>query len=214
MRARLSLLLLAGAASVAQAGNNELTLGSFDRTLRSSSANAVTTDSVGGGSLQAGRALHLGLMPDLEVWATAGLDWGGASGVMFQTMTTEIDTLGLTLGGRARYSLHARIAVSARLDVGSARNALTLTGNGHTVSDSAWGGMMKVAAGVDLLAVAYPRFSLGLRFELGYVAATATALSPREAGDSSKIELDAMQASIGHLDLGGTYVSFAVVSQF
>ncbi|MDB4961154.1 MAG: hypothetical protein JWP01_1153 [Myxococcales bacterium] len=214
MRALLTLLLLASAAPLAHAGNNELTMGSYVRALRSSSANAVTTESLTGGSLQVGRALHLGLMPDLEIWATAGLDWGGTEGTMFQTMTTEVDTLGLTVGGRARYALHANLAVSGRLDLGTARNELTLTGNGHMVSDSAWGGTLKAAAGLDLLAIAHPRFSLGLRVELGHVAATATALSPREAGDSTKIELDAMQASIGHLDLGGTYLSFSVMSQF
>jgi hypothetical protein len=214
MRALLALLLVAGTAHITDAGNNELTLGSSVRALRSSSANAVTTDSLTGGTLQAARALHLDLMPRLEVWATAGLDWGGAEGVMFQTMTTELDTLGLTLGGRARYPLHSHLAVGGRLDLGTARNELTLTGNGHTVSDAAWGGTMTAAASVDLLAIAHPRFSLGLRFELGYITATATALSPREAGDASKIELDEMQASIGHLDLGGRYLSFAVLSQF
>jgi len=210
----LALTLVAGAATSASAGNNEVTVGSFNRALRSSSANAVTDDSLGGGQLGVARALRLGLYPDLEVWATAGFGWGAAEGTLFQTMTTEVDMLGFTLGGRARYALHRLIHASGRLDLGTARNELSLTGNGHTVSDASWGGTASMAVGLDVMLVARPRFSLGFRFELGYVTATAVALSPREAGDSSKIELDAMQASIGHLDLGGRFFSFAVLSQF
>jgi len=214
MRALLALLLVAGATTTASAGNHEVTFGSFNRALRSSSANAVTDDTLGGGQLGVARALGLGLYPRLEVWATAGFGWGAASGTLFQSMTTEVDTLGFTLGGRARYALHRHLQASARLDLGTARTALSLTGNGHTVSDASWGGTATTALGLDVMLVAKPRFSLGFRFELGYVTATAVALSPREASDSSKIELDAMQASIGRLDLGGRFLSFAILSQF
>jgi hypothetical protein len=214
MRAFLALTIVLGAATAAHAGNHEITLGSYDRALRSSSANAVTDDTLGGGHLGIARALRLDLYPRLEVWATGGLGWGSAEGTLFQTMTTEVDTIAFTLGGRARYSLHRLLHLSARLDLGTARNELTLHGNGHTVSDAGWGATATTAIGVDLMLVARPRFSLGFRFDLGYVTATAVALSPREEGDSSKIELDAMQASIGHLDLGGRFFAFSVLSQF
>lgn len=214
MRAFLALTFLLGTASSADAGNTEVTFGSFNRALRSESANAVTDDTLGGLNLGAARKLHLDLLPKLDVWATAGFVWGTAAGTLFQTMTTEVDMLGLTLGGRARYALHRHLHVSARLDLGTARNALTINGNGHTVSDASWGGTVTTAVGLDMMMVARPRFSLGFRFDLGYIAATSVALSPREEGDPSKIELDAMQASIGSLDLGGRFLSFSVLSQF
>lgn len=214
MRAALALTLVLGAAATVHAGNYEVTMGSYDRALRSSSANAVTDDTLGGGQLGTARALRLDLYPKLEVWATAGFNWGGAEGTLFQTMTTEIDSYGFTLGGRARYSLHRLVHLSGRLDLGPAHQSLTITGNGHTVSDGAWGGTATAAVGLDLMAIAYPRFSFGFRFDLGYVAASGVSLSPSEEGDSSKIELDAMQASIGHLDLGGKFFAFSVLSQF
>jgi len=214
MRTLLALTVIAATASSATAGKNEVTLGSHNRALRASSANAVTNDTLGGGQLAVARHLRLDLYPRLEVWATGGFSWGGAEGTLFQTMTTEVDSYGFTLGGRARYSLHRMLHASARIDVGPARQSLTIVGNGHTVSDAAWAGTATAALGLDLLILAYPRFSLGFRFDLGYVAATGAALSPREEGDSTKIELDAMQASIGKLDLGGRFFAFSVLSQF
>ena len=62
--------------------------------------------------------------------------------------------------------------------------------------------------------IAHPTFSLGVRFEMGYVAMTAPALSPRASEDDSMILLDAQQASIGHLDLGGRYFTVAMISRF
>jgi len=214
MRTLLALTLLAGTAASAFAGNHEVTLGSHNRALRTSSANAVTNDTLGGGQLGVARHLSLDLYPKLEVWATGGFNWAGAEGTLFQTMTTEVDSYGFTLGGRARYAVHRLLHVSARVDVGPARQSLTIVGNGHTVADAAWAGTATAAIGVDLMLVAYPRFSFGFRFDLGYVAATGAALSPHEDGDSSKIELDAMQASIGKLDLGGRFLAFSVLSQF
>lgn len=214
MRTLFTLAIVLGTAASAFAGNHEVTFGSHNRALRSSSANAVTNDTLGGGQLGIARHLDLELYPKLEVWATGGFNWGGAEGTLFQTMTTEVDSYGFALGGRARYSLHRLLHVSARVDVGPARQSLTIVGNGHTVSDAAWVGTATAAIGVDLMLVAYPRFSLGFRFDLGYVTATGAALSPREEGDSSKIELDAMQASIGKLDLGGRFLAFSVLSQF
>lgn len=214
MRAFLSLAIVLGTAASVHAGNTEVTAGSSNRALRSESANAVTDDTLGGVQLGAARKLNLALYPRLEVWATAGFGWGTADGTLFQTMTTEVDTVGFTLGGRARYALHRHLHLSARLDLGTARNALTIEDNGHSVSDASWGATVTTAVGLDMMIVAYPRFSLGFRFDLGYVAATAVALSPREEVDASKIELDAMQASIGRLDLGGRFLAFSVLSQF
>ncbi len=212
MRAFFAVTLLL--TSAVHAGNTEVSTGSYNRALRSESANAVTDDTLTGINLGAARKLHLDLFPKLDLWVTAGFVWGVAEGTLFQTMSTTVDTTGLTVGGRASYALHRYLHVSARLDLGTAQSSLQIQGNGHTVSDTGWGGNVTTALGVDVMMVAQPRFALGFRFDLGYVAATAVALSPHDGGDASKIELDAMQASIGHLDLGGRFLSFSVISQF
>lgn len=211
----LAILLVAGfATGTAHAGDNEVTLGGFARSLRSASANAVTDDNLGGGTISIGRSLDLSLAPGLEVWVTGTFARGVANGTLFRSMITEVDSAALTVGGRARYRLHRRLAAGARLDAGTGRTELTLEGAGGTVSDAAWSAVGTAALSLDLLAVTHPRVSLGLRFELGYLAAAAPALSPRGEQDDSKIMLDEMQASIGHLDLGGRFFSFAFLGQF
>src|SRR3954470_3080227 len=106
MRTSLILLGVLSAAVPAHAGNNEVWLGSTNRALRSPSANALTSDSLTGGQRADARALGIALVPRLSVWAVGGMSWGSAEGLMFQTLTTELDTLGFTVGGRARYTLN------------------------------------------------------------------------------------------------------------
>ncbi len=214
MRAFFALAILLGSSVAAHAGNTELTLGSYNRALRSDSANAVTDETLVGLSTGVARRIPLDLVPKLDLWVTGAFVWGSAEGTLFQTMSTVIDSVGFTVGGRASYAVHRYLHASGRLELGTARNELTIHGNGHWVSDAGWGGTVTTAVALDALVVAKPQFTIGFRFDLGHVAATAVALSPREDGDSSKIELDAMQASIGHLDLGGRFLSLSVISQF
>lgn len=191
--------------------NDEITMGSSIRALRSDSANAVTSDSLGGGHLGYARELPIDLVPGLHLWATAGLGWGNATGMLFGTMTTEIDTVALTAGGRAVYTLHPNLAVSGRLELGSARTELTLD---DTLSDAAWAGVASSAVAVDLALLARPQIAIGLRFELGYVTATAPALAPRGPREEDTIVLPEMPSSFGSLDLGGRYVSFSLLTRF
>jgi hypothetical protein len=212
------LLLLGVAAAPARAGDrNELTIGSWNRALRSASANAVTDDNLAGGALAYARDLRLQPVPGLAVWATGAFTWAGADGTMFRTLATDVDVLGLSAGGRARYRLHEHVLASARLELGAARTALRLAdAMGHTAGDARWGAIATAAAGLDLLAIAGPRFSLGLRAELGYTAASAPALTaePDGGGDGDAILLPRAEASLGHLDLGGRFFGLSLVSQF
>ncbi len=215
MRAPLALLLVLVAAAPALADpHNELSLGSYARALHSSSANAVTADGLLGGSIGYARELALGLWPRLETWATGTLSWGAADGTMFSTLTTEVSTRSFTLGGGARYFLFDRLAVGGRLDIGTARTELTLQEGSRSLKDTGWGATSTAAVSVDMLAIAARSFKLGLRFELGYTLTSAVALAPAEGHDPSTIQLEMSQASLGHLDLGGTGFSFALMSQF
>lgn len=206
-----ALALVVAPALAAAETNDEITMGSSIRALRSDSANAVTSDSLGGGQLGYARELPIFLAPGLHLWATAGLGWGNATGMLFGTMSTEIDTVALTAGGRAVYTLHPNLAVSGRLELGSARTELTVD---DTLSDAAWAGVASAALAVDLKLLARPRIGIGLRFELGYVTATAPALAPRGTRDEDTIVLPEMQSSFGSLDLGGRYLSFSLLTQF
>ena len=209
---------IGAAAAPAYAGDrNELTIGTWNRALRSSSANAVTDENLTGGALAYARDVGLRPVPGLVVWATGAFTWAGAEGTMFRTLATDVGALGLAAGGRARYHLHQRVVASARLDLGAARTKLRLEDSmGRAAGDARWGAIATAAAAVDLYAVAGPRFSLGLRFELGYTVASAPALTaePDGDGDDDTILLPRSEASLGHLDLGGRFFGFSLVSQF
>ena len=210
LRTALVSLLLVG---TAHAGNNEVSIGSSNRSLRSDSANAITPDNLGSFELAYGRRLDLPLVPSLELWATAHYSYGALDGNLF-SMATEADSHVLTAGGRARYFVLSHLAATARLDVGTARTSLTVEGQEGDVSDAGWGGVLGGAVGVDLLVVAKSAFSCGFRFDLGYVAMTGVALAPAAAKNPDMLEIDTDQASVGHLDLGGRYASLTFLAQF
>jgi len=209
------LLVVAAASNAAADPHNELTIGSFDRALHSSSANAVTSDSLGGGALAYARKIDLGLVPGLQTWATANLAWGSADGTMFTTMTTQLETLGFSFGGRARYPIYSdHLVAGARIDLGPSRTALTLREGARELYDKGWGLATTAALSLDLLAYAGSSFRFGLRTELGYTLTSAVELAPTEAKDGSTIQLPMSQATLGHLDVGGKFFSLTVVSQF
>jgi hypothetical protein len=212
----LAIALLAGGAAVAHAeARNELAIGSNARALRSDSANALTSDGLASGQLTYARGL--GFAPrGAELWVEGGLGWGNVTGKMFQSLTTDVSTLAFTAGARAHYPLHRLLAVTARVDLGTARTTLKLSdSSARTASDRGWGGVIEAAGGVDLYLVNSPRFALGMRLELGYVAATPVGLSPTtDRSDSTTLTLMMTGASLGHLNLSGPAVGFAVVSQF
>lgn len=219
MRATLLLLLAMSSAAAADPGN-ELSIGPSTRFLRSTSANALTDDDLVGGTLgyarDLGRDAGISLHPDLTLWATAAYRWGSADGSLFQTIDTHVEIDELAIGARARFALHRRVILDGRVDLGTARTELGLTdAMGHQNGDSRWAGTGSTAIALDLMVVAHRRVGLGMRLEVGYVTATAPALEAKSRdGDDGTIMLPVDQVSIGHLDLGGRYVSFAWFGQF
>lgn len=215
MRPHLAIALVLLATGTAAADTqNEVTMGSYVRALHSSSANAVTSDSLSGGALGYARAVDLGLLPNLRTWATIGFAGGAVEGKMFSTLTTNLSSQMFFAGGRAQYDLLRFVAVGGRLDAGPSRAGLTLTEGSRTLHDSAWGVAATAAVSVDLRALAFSRFKLALRAELGYTLASKVELAPAEANDASTIQLEMSQASLGHLDVSGKFFSMMVASQF
>jgi hypothetical protein len=213
LRAILPLLLLS---SVAHAGNNELSISESRRALHTASANAVTQDGMVGGAVAYARRVDLPIVPNLTLWATGNFGWGVTDGEMFQTMQTDVSTIMLSAGGRARYQLHRLVVATGRLDLGSARAALTLQDDaGHSASDHGWAPMTQAALGLDLYAVNKPNFSLGLRFELGYIAmGTVDMTAKPDAGSNETLQLQMTAAGLGGLNLSGSTFAASVVSQF
>jgi hypothetical protein len=206
-------LVIAVLGSTAYAGN-EVSIGSTDRALRSSSADAVTGDSYVGGQLGIAHQLHVDL-PDLSLWATGTLQWGGATGTLFD-LSTDLSQSAYLVGGRARYAVVSHVDAIAHLQVGVAHTSLSLTDSmSREVSDSGWGGIAEGAVGVELLAVQQPAFTFGLRLELGYVASSPVTLAAKsQHPDDGTLRLQMTQASLGSLDLSGPYAGIAAVSRF
>ena len=217
MRALLALCLVSTTAHADVA--NEAMIGSHLRALRSDSANALTEDSLAGPTFGYARRLPIALAPDLAVWGTATMWLGFADGTMFQTLETRISLLQPAIGARAAYPLWQRyvaVNANARIEAGVQRAVVSLEdAMGRSASDAGWGGTSTVALGVEIVPLTLRKFELGLRFELGYVAATGIELTPRSEGaPDDTIELDRMAASLGTLELGGRYFSFTVTTRF
>ncbi len=210
-----ALLLLCAAASPALADTNEVSIGFAGRSLRSGSANAVSDDNLAGGELTYARGLPLTIPGAIGLQAIAGFNWNSVSGTMFNTMQTDVDSTGFTVGLRARYALLSRVVLNARVDLGMNRTSLDLEMAGRTFSDGRWHAMTRGSLGLDVYAVQSQRLSIGARLEAGYVLATDVDLAPREeTGDGETIMLPETQASIGSLNLGGRYVSISFVLGF
>ncbi len=219
MKSLFVLALLAPASALADGGAHEITIGSSTRALRTDSANALTEDSLGGGQLGYAHALNLPVLPGIELWATGIFGWGGAEGTMFQTMSTELDTLSFTAGARSRYMLRPWIGATARLDLGTARAAVAIRdGSGHTAADAGWGAVAQGTLGVELVILRGERlrtFDLGVRLELGYVAASPISLTATpESGSDGTLQLEMNAASLGSLNLSGRVFSASVSSHF
>lgn len=215
MRALLALLLLS---STAYAGDHEVSIGSAVRALRTDSANALTEDSLGGGQLGYEHALDLPLLPGVELWATGTFGWASADGTMFQTLTTTVDTLSFTVGGRARYPFGRWLNATARLDLGTSRADVALRDDAsHTAADAGWGVLTQGALGLELMLFRSRRsgFTLGFRAELGYVAASPISLTATpESGSDDTLQLEMSAASLGSLNLSGPVFAGALSSQF
>ena len=210
-------LLLALLTSVAHAEpNDEAALGSWVRALHAPSANAVTEQPLAGGTFAYAREVIPQLVvPGLSLWGVGTVGFGGAGGTMFQTMTTSIDYAEVTVGARARYRAWRFLEAGARIDAGTTRVALAIDAGGQSYRDHGWGAISAAALSLDLLPYAGKGFAFGFRGELGYATTSAIGLVPRmDRPDDGTIELPMTRASLGHLDLGGKYLTFTLFARF
>lgn len=211
------LLLSLLVTSTTYASNNEVELGSTTRAMRSSSADALTGDSLVGGGIDIGRRLVIDLPRRFSLWSDAGVTWSGATGEMFSVLATDLFDTTLTAGLHLRYTPVRNLAVSAGVAIGAQHAELSITDSmGHVASDAAWGAVARASIKLDLLAVDFTRFACGVRIELGYLASQGIALVPTEqrTDDADTLHIPMSEASLGHLDLGGAFIHVGLVSQF
>src|SRR5437660_6816043 len=112
------LAILCITSGVAHVGSNanDIGAGSSNRALRSASADAVTADGLGGGQIGYMRRLSDPFdMADLELWVGGGMEFGAATGTMFQTLTTDVGSFAMLGAARARYRLIDHVAATARV---------------------------------------------------------------------------------------------------
>lgn len=220
LAAAAALAAVASAAPAARADTHrdEISIGGAARALRSASANALTGANLAGGSLglarDLGRDLGVSPLPDLALWAEAGLVTGTATGTMFQALSTEIDELGITGGLAARYRLHRSITASARGALGAHRARAAIIDRGTTAYDHGWGLAGSAGVALDVFALSRPRFGLGVRAELGYAFAQPIALTLHTDRADQVLPLAMTALSIGHLALGGPTAGVSLLGQF
>ncbi len=212
-----ALLTSASIAHAGTPGTHEVSFGSKTRALRTSSANALTDESLIGGGVGYEHALGFQLIPDLALWATATIGGASADGTLFQTMSTDVDSFDLGVGARARYPLRGQwLRATARLAVGAARTSVELHDDGHTAGDSAWGPTLEGGLGIEL-ATSRPgaRISVGLRLEVGYVAAAPVSLTATpSSGSGGTLQLDMSPSSLGRLNMSGGVFAFSLLTDF
>ena len=212
MRSLLFIALLAGAA---HAGNNEIVIGSNVRALHSNSANALTDTSYAGGTVGFSRALDLELPYHLTLWADADANFGGTTGTMFSYIDTEVFAMSYLAGAHVRYQPFRGFAVGAGLAVGPQYESLKLVDSmSHSARDHGWGAAARASVRGEILFVDVPKLKMGFRVEYGYLAASGVELTPKQSMDDTTLHIPVTEASVGHLDLSGQYLTFGIVSQF
>lgn len=194
-----SALLIVLASSTAFA-DTEIGLGTDVRALHSSSANALTDDSLFGGHVVVAHAL----LPDLFVTGSASI--AGVTGTMFE-MSTSVLQESFTAGAYGRYHLRGPLSAIAHAELGLSNTDIKLEDPSYqTLSDHAWAPLAAGAVGLELR---------WFRFEVGYVACAPVELTAKtHPPDDGTIRLPMTQASLGSLDLSGKYASISWLVRF
>lgn len=229
---RISILLaavfsaaLVGAPGRAQADRYDLSLGSSTRRMTSSSVDALSDGSMVAFSMTAAMALNGVRVPFVDrVYLDGTFEAGAMNGTSFQTLDTHTSLISTALGARLGRDLSARWSVHGRASLGLARVGVTLSDSfmgGPTLGDAGWTGTAYVGAVSDYL-VAERRgsqsasFGLGLRVELGYLAALPKQLDARPDVDrpDGAILIPETAASLGDLDLSSFNLRVGMFGRF
>jgi hypothetical protein len=231
MRRSAPLLLLAAVsvccsiavAPRARAERLELGIGSTSRFTHADSVLAVHDSRSTGFAMDV--AYRWASIAGFDLLADASFDTDTAWATTFQRMYTASTTQVAQVGVRVRRPLAYAASAHARLALGATRVGLEiddLDGRTH-IADHGYGTSAYLGAGLDCVPLR-PRFangreafSLGLRFELGYMAMTPVGFSAESPGPGmpeGTIEIPARAANLGNLDMSALTLRLALVARF
>jgi hypothetical protein len=210
-------------ASRAHADRIELGMGPTSRFTHADSVLAVHDSSSTGVSL--GGAYRWASMAGVDLLADASLDTDTAWATTFGRMRTSSTTRVALAGVRASRPLARALSAHARLALGAARVALDVSDvDGRSyLQDHGHAACAYLGAGIDFVPLR-PRtaggqelLSLGVRVELGYLAMTSVGLaadSPDPDMPDGAIEIPAMAAALGDLDMSALTLRVALIAHF
>jgi opacity protein-like surface antigen len=204
--------LLAGG-SPAHARDWDLAGGSATTIIRSSSFDATSdSDLFTAGDLALAVSVVEGLPGIDALWAEARFSSGTTSAVDFGLYEAGLDLTTWQLGVRATRDLLPRVRLFAHADLGASHGTLTISklAGPAVLRGSDTAAIVAGGVGVDLAAFRagagspVAGFALGLRLELGYVAAADLDFAAQPVGsDDDAPRLDVVAAPLGALDTGG-----------
>lgn len=222
-----ALYMYAGASMLgparAHADRVALAMGPTSRFTHADSVLAVHDSHSTGFSI--GAAYRWASISGFDLLADASFDtdtaWATTFGRMHTSSTTRVALVGL----RARRPLARALSAHARLALGAARVAVDIDDRDgpSRLQDHGHGACAYAGAGLDYVPLR-PRtasgreiLSLGVRVELGYLAMAAVGLSaesPDPGMPEDAIEIPAMAADLGDLDMSALTVRLALIAHF
>lgn len=220
-----SLVLVALVCGPVRAERFELGMGSSGLWTRSGSADALTEQSFGMFSLSGAMKIDaLQRLPGFEVLLEGTGEIGGTTGTTFQTMeTSTLVHVGL-FGAKLRRHLVHRLYAQGRaaLGIGRIRARVSDLYTGvDPLEDAALTPAAYLGTGAEYMLARLRKsdgntaFTLGLRFELGYLLLAPVELTPTpRREDDDTIRIPAMSTSFGDLDLSAVNIHFQIVGRF
>jgi hypothetical protein len=202
----LACVLLLPAAAVAEPPTFDLSLGGESRWMTSSSTRATSGDTTMR-LTSATAGFHLGsrLPYASHLALDLGIEGGGNTGAIFQSVGTETRLLALAMSARATRPIVGPISGFTRAGLGLRRLTLSLEEGQGRARDGGWGPTMHLGAGLDATPLRASRgAAFGLRVETGYTLDAGESMSAaRQAPDDGRILLPSSSAGLGRISASG-----------
>lgn len=207
----------------AMADGYEVSLGTTARHMHSTTVDAISAD-----DRHAMFSMTIGARLDRRVLDGAlqlelGYEAGSVAGTSFGRMHAEADLSTLTAGTRLRWDLGRNVFGFGRAALGFTRLAFELSdryGASPTIADRGYAGVLDLGGGLDYQLFNTRHngrsYSLAVRAELGYTAASPVTLSanPAQLMGEGVISIPTEPAELGTLNTSSWNFRIGVVGRF
>jgi hypothetical protein len=214
----LSTLALIAAAAPAHADDWQVGIGTSLRHHGSPSLDPLAADdSHSAFAIGGGRRLPGLDVAGFQLGADLQLEVGSIDGVTFQRIDTHTGLITGLAGARAERRLSRRWSALARVALGVTRVNVELrdAGSATGLADRRWAGTAYLGGGIDLAVLGADRDrGLGLRAEVGYLAATPVDLHARASGGTPPNPIPAQETDLGRLDVSAWVLRIGAVGRF